>query len=107
LETRYGDSDLNGQVFLNDLTRLATSYRQPGQFGWAQGNFNGSQEAGTTANPRIFLSDLTALATHWRFGVGGSGASVGVVVPEPVNPYVAIGIGLIALARRARCYSRR
>jgi T5SS/PEP-CTERM-associated repeat protein len=82
LETRYGDADLNGQVFLSDLTRLATSYRQPGQFGWAEGNFNGSQEAGTTASPRVFLSDLTVLATNWRFGVGGSGASIGAAVPR-------------------------
>jgi hypothetical protein len=81
LETRYGDADLNGQVFLSDLTKLATNYRTAGQFGWAQGNFNGSQEAGTAANPRVFLSDLTVLATNWRFGVGGgSGAAV---VPEP------------------------
>jgi hypothetical protein len=81
LQTRYGDADLNGQVFLSDLTKLATNYRQPGQFGWAQGNFNGSQEAGTSATPRVFLSDLTALATNWRFGVG-SGAAIA-AIPEP------------------------
>ena len=56
LETRYGDADLDGQVFLSDLTRLATNYRQAGQFGWAQGNFNGSQEAGTAASPAAFFS---------------------------------------------------
>jgi hypothetical protein len=81
LHTQYGDADLNGQVFLSDLTKLATNYRQAGQFGWAEGNFNGSQEAGTPANPRIFLSDLTALATNWRFGVG-SGAAIA-AIPEP------------------------
>jgi T5SS/PEP-CTERM-associated repeat protein len=102
LHTRYGDADLNGQVFLSDLTKLATNYRQPGQFGWAQGNFNGSQEAGTAASPRVFLSDLTALASNWRFGVG-TGSSSGGAVPEPNGLLLALVPALIALARRARC----
>jgi hypothetical protein len=86
LQTRYGDADLNGQVFLSDLTKLATNYRQAGAFGWAQGNFDGSHQAGTAATPRIFLSDLIALATNWRFGVGGAGA----VVPEPSGLVLAL-----------------
>jgi T5SS/PEP-CTERM-associated repeat protein len=102
LHTRYGDADLNGQVFLSDLTKLATNYRQPGPFGWAQGNFNGSQEAGTAASPRVFLSDLTALASNWRFGVG-TGSAIGAAVPEPNGLLLALVPALIALARRARC----
>jgi T5SS/PEP-CTERM-associated repeat protein len=106
LQTRYGDADLNRQVFLTDLTWLATNYRQAGPFGWAQGNFNGSQEAGTSASPRVFLSDLTLLATNWRFGVSGSGASVGAAVPEPAAAHLALGIGCIALARPERAVRR-
>jgi hypothetical protein len=100
LDTRYGDADLNGQVFLSDLTKLAINYRQAGQFGWADGNFNGSQEAGTTANPRVFLSDLTILATNWRFGVG-SGAALE-SIPEPSGFVLALCSVFAALNRRVR-----
>jgi hypothetical protein len=100
LQTRYGDADLNGQVFLSDLTKLATNYRQPGLFGWAHGNFNGSQEAGTTANPRVFLSDVTILATNWRYGVG-SGAALE-SVPEPSSLLLALCWVFATLNRRVR-----
>jgi hypothetical protein len=86
-------------VFLSDLTKLATNYRQAGQFGWAQGNFNGSQEAGTPASPRVFLSDLTALAANWRFGVG-SGAALE-AIPEPSGLLLAMFGLLIALCWRS------
>jgi T5SS/PEP-CTERM-associated repeat protein len=102
LRTEYGDLDLNGEVFLADLNEFATNYRQPGLFGWAQGNINGSPEDGTTASPRVFLSDLVALATHWRFGVG-TGSSSGGAVPEPNGLQLALVTALIALARSARC----
>jgi hypothetical protein len=88
LMTEYGDLDLNGEVFLLDLITFATNYRQAGEFGWAQGNFNGSQEPGTTANPRVFLSDLSVLATNWRYGVG-SGAAIE-AVPEPSSFLLAL-----------------
>jgi hypothetical protein len=100
LQTRYGDADLNGQVFLSDLTKLATNYRRAGQFGWAQGNFNGSQEAGTAATPRVFLSDLTALVTNWRFGVG-SGAAIE-AVPEPSGWLLALYWLFATLYHRVR-----
>jgi hypothetical protein len=77
LHTEYGDLDLDGQVYLSDLAKFATNYRQAGQFGWADGNINGSQEPGTAMSPRVFLADLSVLATYWRFGVGiGSGAAL-------------------------------
>jgi hypothetical protein len=103
LHTRYGDADLNGQVFLSDLTRLATNYRQTGQLGWAQGNFNGSQEAGTAANPRVFLGDLSVLATNWRFGVAGAGSAAS--VPEPSNVLLALWLAFIAACRRTSSWS--
>ena len=56
MHTRYGDADLNRQVFPSDLITLATNYRQSGPFGWAQGNFNGNEVAGTSDDPRRFLS---------------------------------------------------
>jgi hypothetical protein len=99
LDTEYGDLDLDRQVYLTDLNRFATTYRQPGQFGWADGNVNGSQDAGTAANPRVFLGDLNVLATHWRFGVGGNGASVAGAVPEPSGWLLAVCGVLAALGR--------
>jgi hypothetical protein len=81
--TEYGDLNLDGQVFLSDLITFATNYRQPNPlFGWAHGNIDGRQDAGTPTAPRVFLSDLIALATHWRFGVATGSASAA-AVPEP------------------------
>jgi T5SS/PEP-CTERM-associated repeat protein len=101
LDTQYGDADLDGQVFLSDLTRLATNYRQAGLFGWAQGNFNGSQEAGTSASPRVSLHDLSVLATNWRFGVG-AGSAIGAAVPEPSGVLFALCVAFAVPTRRAR-----
>jgi hypothetical protein len=86
--TEYGDMNLDGQVFLSDLTTLATNYRLAGQFGWADGNVDGHQDAGTSENPRVFLSDLTVLATHWRIGVGSSSAIQSVPEPDDAQAWV-------------------
>jgi hypothetical protein len=102
LETEYGDLDLDGEVFLKDLTALSTNYRRAGAFGWADGNIDGSQESGNSANPRVYLSDLTALATNWRYGVNGSGASIAAAIPEPSAIYLAGCLAAAALCRRAR-----
>jgi hypothetical protein len=105
LQTRYGDGNLDRQVFLPDLITLATNYRQAGQFGWAQGNFDGSQETGTAASPRVFLGDLIALATNWRFGVA-TGAAIGGAVPEPSGALLALWVAFPALfCRRLRWQS--
>jgi hypothetical protein len=106
LDTEYGDLDLNGEVFLSDLSTLSTNYRQAGQFGWAEGNINGSQEAGTTTSPRVFLADLNAMATNWRFGVGGGTASGG-AVPEP-SGWLMVSCGLfLGLYRRRNSSAAR
>jgi hypothetical protein len=101
LQTEYGDLNLDRQVFLSDLNTFATNYRQAGQLGWAEGNINGSQEAGTSASPRVFLADLNALATHWRFGVG-SGASIAGAIPEPAALDLFILATAAVLSLRAR-----
>jgi hypothetical protein len=101
LQTRYGDLNLDGEVFLSDLSTFATHYRQAGEFGWAEGNINGSQEAGTSTTPRVFLADLSILATHWRFGVG-TGAAATQAVPEPSGWSVALCGAVVALACRTR-----
>jgi hypothetical protein len=88
------------QVFLGDLNTLATNYRQAGQFGWAQGNFDGSQEAGDAANHRVFLADLNALTTNWRFGAG-TAAAIGGAVPEPSGALLALWVAFAALFCRA------
>jgi glucose/arabinose dehydrogenase len=95
--SNYGDANLDGMVFLSDLTKLATNYRQAGQFGWADGNFNGSLEPGTTAQPRVFLADLTALATQWRFGVG-TGSAIE-IIPEPGTWFMALTWALASFCR--------
>jgi glucose/arabinose dehydrogenase len=78
--TEYGDLNLDGQVFLSDLSTFALHYRQAGQFGWADGNLDGSQQAGTTDNPRVFLADLSVLASHWRHGAESASSTAS--VPE-------------------------
>jgi glucose/arabinose dehydrogenase len=88
--TEYGDLNLDGQVFLSDLNAFATNYRQPGQFGWADGNIDGSQQPGTAENPQVFLADLNVLATHWRHGLGSGAASS--IVPEPTWPAWLVGV---------------
>jgi hypothetical protein len=102
LETRYGDLNLDGEVFLSDLSTFATHYRQEGEFGWAEGNINGSQEGGTAADPRVFLSDLSVLATNWRFGVATGAVEVlDAAVPEPSGWLLAF-CGVLVLLPRNR-----
>jgi glucose/arabinose dehydrogenase len=98
--TDYGDLDLDGQIFLSDLNTFAMNYKRSGQFGWADGNINGSQEIGTTANPRVFLADLNALATHWRAGLASG--SIIVAVPEPSSWLLSLTGVFAAIYRKSR-----
>jgi hypothetical protein len=84
----YGDADLDGLVFLSDLNALASNYKKSGKFGWADGNFNGSQESATSGGQQVFLADLNLLAINWRDGMG-SGAATG-AVPEPTSGLLLI-----------------
>jgi parallel beta-helix repeat protein len=78
--TEYGDLDLDGDVSLGDLDRLVFNYRKGGQFRWADGNIDGSQQAGTSGDPRITLSDLDLLVSHYRFEAAAAAA---LAIPEP------------------------
>jgi glucose/arabinose dehydrogenase len=81
--TEYGDLNLDGRVSLIDLDKLVSNYRDAGQFGWSDGNINGSVQAGTSANPQITLIDLDTLVMQYGF-VKGSGAALA-AVPEPTG----------------------
>ncbi len=99
--TWKGDANLDGQVDINDLASLATSWQIAGA--WINGDFDYSGI--------VDINDLASLATNWQAGVGAplgqtfeqALASVGlggVSVPEPVSLGVfAIG-GLCARRRR-------
>ncbi len=82
--TYYGDANLDGQVDISDLGRLATAWQTSGS--WVNGDFDYSGF--------IDISDLGLLATNWQAGVGNPLAPSfdqalaavglgGVVVPEP------------------------
>ena len=91
--TYLGDANLDGQVDISDLGRLATAWQTAGV--WTGGDFN--------YDAFIDISDLGILATNWQVGVGAplgpsfdqALASVGlsgVSVPEPAT------MGLLALS---------
>jgi hypothetical protein len=99
LKTAYGDLDLNRQVSPSDLARLISNYRGPGQFGWADGNINGSQQPGTFDNPRITPSDLAIMIANYRFGLSASAAAIG-AVPETRTSILAFGALFVGLFPR-------
>jgi hypothetical protein len=118
-----GDANLSGTggpgaaVTLADLTILAGNLNKPGNFTWAQGDFNG-----TTTGNQVTLADLTILASHLNkaaevgasspltangvLDTPGAGASLGAgsAVPEPASIAllglaVLSGLGLVGRKR--------
>jgi hypothetical protein len=103
--TEYGDLDLDGDVFLGDLDKLISNYREAGIFSWADGNINGSFQEGTLAAPRITLGDLDVLISHYRFGVGSGGLVSN--VPEPATSLLLLtGICLFLTEKRDKRRAR-
>jgi hypothetical protein len=105
--TYAGDTNLDGQVDVNDLYNLASHWLATGQT-WQTGDFN--------YDGVVNKSDLTLLARNWQAGVGnplGSGlsgslssvlTSLGlpqVAVPEP-SMIGLVGLGLTGLMARRR-----
>jgi hypothetical protein len=98
--TWYGDADLNGQVDVADLGRLASNWQSGGV--WSDGDFNYSGF--------VDVADLGMLASNWQAGVGNplgpsfaeALAAVGLptsAVPEPA----ALGLmlaGICGFCRR-------
>jgi hypothetical protein len=102
--TYAGDADLNGQVDVADLGRLASSWQSAGL--WVSGDFDYSGF--------VDVADLGLLASNWQAGVGsplgpvGPGGFMevlrsfglpGVAVPEPC---VLSAMGWILALRRKR-----
>ena len=94
LNTNFGDTDLDGDVDLNDLTNLAANYGQSPR-GWGQGNFDPDTD--------VDLNDLSAMAAYYGLGEAQAFAAFEALnVPEPTT-VVSLGlVGLRALARRRR-----
>ncbi len=89
--TYGGDANLDGQVDISDLGRLATAWQTSNL--WTSGDFN--------YDGFVDISDLGILATNWQLGLGSPlGPSVdeavasiglsGVSVPEPAIPTLAM-----------------
>jgi hypothetical protein len=97
--SEYGDTNLDGQVFIDDLGRVALKYRDPGQFGWADGNVDGNHNAGTEDDPQVWLTDLAVVARFYRFG-RESGASAG-AIPEPSGWLLSMWAVFVALSARS------
>ncbi len=100
--TYYGDANLDGQVDISDLGRLATNWQTSAV--WSQGDFDYSGF--------VDISDLGKLATNWQAGVGvplgpsfdEALASVGLggaIVPEPSSSMALLAATLM-LARKPR-----
>jgi hypothetical protein len=61
--TRYGDANLDGQVDVSDLGRLATNWQTSGR-DWSAGDFN--------YDSSVDVSDLGLLATNWQTSVSST-----------------------------------
>ncbi|HSI33979.1 MAG TPA: PEP-CTERM sorting domain-containing protein, partial [Tepidisphaeraceae bacterium] len=61
--TLAGDADLNGEVGLNDLVRLANHYGSPTAVGWYDGDFDYNGEVG--------LNDLVQLSNNYGSTLAG------------------------------------
>jgi hypothetical protein len=97
-----GDADLNGSVTGADLATLAANFGKAGDFGWGQGDFDGSTGAGQVSG-----ADLATLAANFgKSGgsnmplsvpgvAGGAGLGAGSAVPEPAS-LALFGLAVLA-----------
>jgi hypothetical protein len=93
LDTKFGDTDTDGDVDLNDLGNLASGFNVAGEKRWSRGNFDCDQD--------VDLNDLGTLATNFGAGRGAALAAFEAMVPEP-----ALG-GLLLLGMAVHAGRRR
>jgi len=87
LTSQTGDVTGDGVVDIQDITRMANSWLQPGPVGDANGD------------GVVDVQDLVLAANHWLAGSGG-GASVPTAVPEPAAGVLALfGLTLLPFVR--------
>lgn len=81
----------DGVVDIQDVTKMANNWLQPGPVGDANGD------------GVVDIQDVTLAANHWLAGSPGQGASIQTLVPEPAAWLLAIvGLALLPLVRRAK-----
>jgi fibronectin-binding autotransporter adhesin len=105
--TWYGDADLDGDVDITDLGRLASHWQSTGV--WSDGDFDYSGV--------VDVSDLGLFASNWQRGVAGGSAAANqafteamslVGLPEPAGGLlIAFAVALPILRRRRGTLIRR
>jgi hypothetical protein len=80
LGTKFGDTDTDGDVDLNDLGNLASGFGQPGEKRWSRGNFDCDND--------VDLNDLGTLATNFGGGREAALAEFQALVPEPAGAVI-------------------
>jgi hypothetical protein len=91
LHTKFGDTDTDGDVDLNDLGNLASGFGQPGEKRWSRGNFDCDND--------VDLPDLGTLATNFQGGRAAAFAEFQALVPEPTFAAgLLAGVGLLICA---------
>jgi hypothetical protein len=88
--TLRGDANLSGSVNLDDFTRLAAGFGQPGAL-WSTGDSN--------YDGVVNLDDFTALAANFGLSLGAE-APRPAAVPEPTGALAAVGVATFLRRRR-------
>ncbi len=101
-EPLQGDADLDGDVDLQDLSRLASNWNATEDVGWGEGNFDGAEAiaygyAGDMGDHDVDLIDLSLMASNWL-----AGTTTESTVPEPATMLLLTIGGLGLLGRRRR-----
>ena len=87
---QLGDTDLSGDVVINDLNTLALNWNGNSTL-WSDGNFDGANG--------VNISDLNDLALNWNSSIPVAAAAA---VPEPTTSILLVLLGGFALLSRRR-----
>jgi len=94
MNTEYGDTDLDGDVDLDDYAALAGNFGAAGPLSWADGDLDGDDD--------VDFADYQVLESFYGFNVASPPPLPPAPLPEPaVLLLVALG-GPVALLRRRR-----